>query len=202
MAGINVFQPGYNAAGTGSKQKNPGAVPVAPKATPAPVAQVQTYADSGSGGGGGGGAAAVAAPVAARPSLTDYINGNYLYQNQQKQNQLALSDFDAQTALGQQQTQAEQAQKEQALQQSLADLGNTNAESEAGRGLLNSGFTIQNQDKINQQGAVQDNSIQGLLSAFIQQRQAARAAQAQQGNSALDTVMQQLTQNYNTGTGV
>jgi hypothetical protein len=194
--------PGLGTVSLGGGLSPATAPPVKAKTAIAPVAApvVQQLSGGGSSGGGGGGAAAAALP--ARPSLTDFINGNYQYQDQQNQNNLALQDFDADTAQQKAATAADQAVKEQALQQNLADAGVSNAEGEAGRGLLRSGFTEQNQDKINAQGATQDNAIQGLMTALMSSRQTARQTQAQQNQAALNTIMGTLTQQYNTGTGV
>lgn len=172
---------------------------------PAPAAAAPTYQAPAAaqqalgGGGGGGGGAAAAAPVAApvKPSLSDYINSNFLYQQAQGQGNDALANYDAATTQGQQATQAEQALKDTQLQQSLGQAGQASADSLAAHGLLDSGVNFQNQDKIDQGGVVQQNAIDSLLTNFLQGRQTGRLNQQQANNTALNGIMNQLTQQYN-----
>jgi hypothetical protein len=160
-------------------------------ATAAPVARA-------TGGGGGGGAQVAAAPAIAKPSLSDYINSNFLYQQQQGVNDDALAGYDQQTLKGQQDTEAEQALRTQQLNQNLAAAGNTNAEDLAAHGLLRSGVNFQNQDKIDAQGVNQKSAIDSLLTQFNDTRQSGRLTQQQANAQALNSVIQQLTQQFNT----
>ena len=150
------------------------------------------------GGGGGSAPAAVATQAAARPSLSDYINSNFLYQQQEGANNDAMNNFDAQTLKGQQDTQATQALRGHELQQNQDQAGNANANDLAAHGLLNSGINFQNQDRINAQGANQQSSIDNLLSDFISGRQQGRQTQGNANRQALNGVMNQLTQQFNT----
>lgn len=168
---------------------------IAPAPAPAPA----PYSGGGgsySGGGGGGGTVAAATQAVVRPNLTDYINGNFLYQNANNEANRSLSDFDADTNRQQAIVAADQAQKEQSLKQQLADAGIQSAEDLAGRGLLRSGLTLQAQDKINQQGQQQENSIQDLLTNFLSGRQTARLSQEAQNRQNIAAAVSQLTNQY------
>lgn len=149
------------------------------------------------GGGGGGGSAVAATQAAAAPSLDDYIKNNFLYTSTADQNQRQLDDFDAQTLKGQQDVQAQQALKQQNLQQNLNDAGQANAEDLAGRGLLRSGINFQNQDRINQGGEQQQNQIAQLLTDFTGQRQTGRQQQLTANQAALNAQIAALTQQFN-----
>ena len=152
----------------------------------------------GGGGGGMGGAPAAATAAAARPSLSDYINSNFLYQQQQGANDDSMTNYDAQTMKGQQDTEATQALRGNDLRQNQDQAGNANANDLAAHGLLNSGINFQNQDRINAQGVNQQASIDNLLSDFISGRQQGRQTQGNANRQALNGVMNQLTQQFNT----
>jgi hypothetical protein len=147
---------------------------------------------------GGSGAVSAATTAAAAPSLSDYINSNFLYQQQQGVNDNALANYDASTLKGQQDTQAEQALRNQQLTTSLNDAGTTNAEDLAAHGLLRSGVDFQNQDKIDAQGVTQKSAIDSLLTNFLSQRDTGRLTQQQANQQALNSVMNQLATQFNT----
>jgi len=185
--------PSYRLSGKAQKTSLQNAVAPAP---PAPAPYSGGGGSYSGGGGGGGGTAAAATQAVVRPNLTDYINGNFLYQNANNEAQRSLSDFDADTTRQQAIVAADQAQKEQALKQQLADAGIQSAEDLAGRGLLRSGLTLQAQDKINQQGQQQENSIQDLLTNFLSGRQTARLSQEAQNRQNIAAAVSQLTNQY------
>lgn len=181
---------GMSLAGTGPSQ------PIVQQATQQAAAP-QMQPSGGAAAGGGSAPAAVATQAAARPSLSDYINSNFLYQQQNGAGNDAMANFDAQTLKGQQDTEATQALRGQELQQNQDQAGNANADNLAAHGLLNSGINFQNQDKINAQGVNQRSSIDNLLSDFISGRQQGRQSQDNANRQALNGVMNQLTQQFN-----
>jgi hypothetical protein len=175
----------------------PVAAPKAVAATPAPAPVANAAQALLSGGGSGGGSAGGAtSPAAAAPSLQDYINSNFLYQQQQGANDDALNNYDAQTLQQTQDTQAQQALKEQQLSQQQNQLGQTNADNLAAHGLLDSGINFQNQDKIDANGNTQQAAIDSLLTNLTSTRAQGRVTQQQANQTALNTVMNQLAQQY------
>lgn len=168
----------------------------APQATPAAAQPANAVQALLSGGGAGGGSAVAAGGVAAAPSLSDYINNNFLYQQQQGSNADALNNYDADTLAQTQETQGQQAVREQQLGQQQNQLGQSNADNLAAHGLLDSGINFQNQDKINAAGNTQQSAIDSLLTNLTQQRQSGRLTQQQANQTALNTVMNQLAQQY------
>ena len=181
---------GMSLAGMGPSQ------PIVQQATQQAAAP-QMQSSGGALAGAGSAPAAVATQAAARPSLSDYINSNFLYQQQNGAGNDAMANFDAQTLKGQQDTQATQALRGNELQQNQDQAGNANADNLAAHGLLNSGINFQNQDKINAQGVNQQSSIDNLLSDFISGRQQGRQTQDSANRQALNGVMNQLTQQFN-----
>ena len=183
-----------------------GSLAPAAAAAPQPIAQQATQqaaapsmqSSGGAVAGGSSAPAAVATQAAARPSLSDYINSNFLYQQQQGANDDSMTNFDAQTMKGQQDTEATQALRGNDLRQNQDQAGNANANDLAAHGLLNSGINFQNQDRINAQGVNQQASIDNLLSDFISGRQQGRQTQGNANRQALNGVMNQLTQQFNT----
>lgn len=153
---------------------------------------------SGGGGGGGGGAApaAAATAVAARPSLQDFISGNYLRKQAVDEGNTRLGEFDADTARQRGLVAADQELRRHTLQQNLDDQGLSNAETMAARGLLNSGLTFQNQDRINQQGNQQRGIIDQLLNTFTAQRQGQRAQQEAANRQAIADAIAKITDQY------
>ena len=141
------------------------------------AAPIQDYTGGGGsgGGGGGGGSAAAATAVAARPNLSDYLNNSYLRQQAVDEGARRLQEFDADTTRQRGLVTADQGLRRQQLQQNLDDQGVQNAETMAARGLLRSGLTLQNQDRINQSGNQQRGIIDQLLGTFEAQRAGARA---------------------------
>lgn len=168
-------------------------------ATPAPAVAAAPAANAVqsllSGGGSGGGASGATSPAAA-PSLQDYINSNFLYQQQQGQNDDALNNYDAGTLQQTQDTQAQQALKDQQLAQQQNQLGQTNADNLAAHGLLDSGINFQNQDKIDANGNTQQAAIDSLLTNLTATRAQGRVTQQQANQTALNTVMNQLATQY------
>lgn len=170
----------------------------APAPAPAPVYR-------GGGGGGGGSAPRMAAAPAApapppappRMSLEDYIKGSFLMKSQEAENSRLLEDFDASTMMQQQQVEADQTFRQQDLRRNLDEAGIDNAESKASRGVLRSGFTFQDQDKINAQGEQQQNLIANLLTNFLSQRQQGRVAEQARGRGLLNDRINMLTQDFN-----
>jgi hypothetical protein len=179
-------QPGYNQ----------------PAPAPAPPAQSYGGGGGGSRGGGGGGAAMAqpappAPPAVPRVSLEDYIRGNFLYKNQEAENQRLLGDYDAQTMMGQQQTEADQTSRRTDLNRTMDEAGVANANEKAARGTLRSGFTFQDQEKINVQGTQQRKFIDDLLTNFIAQRGSGRVNEQAQGRNRSNSVMTSLTDQFN-----
>lgn len=151
---------------------------------------------SGGGGGGGGGAAAAATQVAARPSLQDFISGNFLNKQAIDEGNRRLGEFDADTTRQQGLVAADQALRRTNLQQNLDDQGLQNAETMAARGLLNSGLTFQNQDKINQFGNNQRGVIDQLLTTFQTNRAGQRAQQEAANRAAIQDAISKITDQY------
>lgn len=199
-APASLARPGTVAMGGGFTGISP-ALSSPPQAIAQQATQQAAAPQMQAGGGGGSAPAAVATQAAARPSLSDYIDSNFLYQQQQGANNDAMNNFDAQTLKGQQDTQATQALRGQELQQNQDQAGNANANDLAAHGLLNSGINFQNQDRINAQGVNQQSSIDNLLSDFISGRQQGRQSQGNANRQALNGVMNQLTQQFNTQNG-
>lgn len=169
---------------------------------PAPVPVWDNSVDSGGGGGysggggGGGGSAAAATVAAARPSLQDFISGNFLNKQAIDEGNRRLGEFDADTTRQQGLVAADQALRRTNLQQNLDDQGVQNAETMAARGLLNSGLTFQNQDKINQFGNNQRGVIDQLLSTFQTNRAGQRAQQEAANRAAIQDAISKITDQY------
>jgi hypothetical protein len=161
---------------------------------------------SGGGGGGGGGSVAAAAPVAPpappRPNLQDYIHGNFQYGAANDEANRRLQEFDADTTRQQGLVQADQSTRRHQLQQTLDDQGEQNAEGMAARGILRSGLTFQNQDKINQFGDQQRGTIESLLNNFVTQRQGGRAQQEAANRASIADAISKITDQYNQQFGV
>lgn len=164
----------------------------APAPAPAPVAPASF---GGGGGGGGGGGAAPAAPP--MMNLDDFIKSNFLYTAEKNEGKRRLEDWDAETMRLQQETEADQKMRRAALGRRLDDAGTANAEDMAGRGLLRSGLTFQNQDRIEEEGVEQENVIAQLLTNLIGQRGHGRLNQEAQNRSALNDRISQLTDQFN-----
>jgi hypothetical protein len=141
--------------------------------------------------------AAPAPPPVPRVSLEDYIRGNFLYKNQNTENARLLDDFDSETMMGRQQTEADQTSRRTDLDRTMNEAGVANAEEKAARGTLRSGFTFQDQEKINVQGAQQRSFIDDLLTNFISQRQSGRVNEQAQGRGRSNAVMTSLTDQFN-----
>lgn len=166
---------------------------------PAPVPVWDASADQGggySGGGGGGGSAAAASVAAARPSLQDFIKNNFLNQQAIDEGNRRLGEFDADTTRQRGLVAADQALRRTNLQQNLDDQGEQNAETMAARGLLNSGLTFQNQDKINQFGNNQRGVIDQLLTTFQTNRAGQRAQQEAANRAAIQDAIAKITDQY------
>lgn len=181
---------------------------IAAASAPTPLQSVPTPAQQvlGGGGGGGGGAAAAgpaaaATNIAARPSLSDYITSNFLYNQQQGANQDNLNNYDQQSLKGAQDVGADQVFRGANLQQQLGDAGNSNANDLAAHGLLRSGINFQNQDKIDANGVNQQAGIDNLLTQFNSGRQSGRLNQQQANSQALNGIMNQLTTQFNAQNG-
>lgn len=187
----------YNALNNGRLTGGP-LQPAAAAATPAaaPAANAVQALLSGGVSGGGGASSAGVGGAAAAPSLQDYINSNFLYQQQQGVNNDSLNNFDADTLAQTQETQAQQALKEQQLGQQQNQLGQTNADNLAAHGLLDSGINFQNQDKIDANGNQQKSAIDSLLTNLVSTRAQGRLTQQQANQQALNTVMNQLSQQF------
>jgi hypothetical protein len=155
----------------------------------------------GGGGGGGGGSAAAATVAAARPSLQDYIANNFMKQQADQEGQRRLGEFDADTGRQRGLVQADQRLRQTNLQQTLDDQGESNAETMAARGLLRSGLTFQNQDKINQFGNQQRGVIDNLLSSFETNRASQRVQQEQANRQAIADAISKITDQYTTQFG-
>lgn len=156
----------------------------------------------GGGGGGGGGAAVAATAAAARPSLQDYISGNYLYKQAGDESTRRLGEFDADTGRQRGLVQADQALRRNQLKQTLDDQGESNAETMAGRGLLRSGLTFQNQDKINQFGNQQNSVIDQLLGTFAANRASQRSQQEAANRQSISDAIAKITDQYTNQFGV
>lgn len=175
---------------------------------PAPVASsggggrgyYSPFSSGGSGGGGGGGSVAAAPVAPPKPtiSLSDYINKNYALTSLDAENSRKMKDFDATTASDEAQTRADQAKRSVALDQSLAQQGDDNAESFASRGLGRSGLVFQAQDKIDADGENQKDAIGQLLTNLVAQRQQGRVSQDEANRAARLAAIQKLTDAYNT----
>lgn len=217
MPVISPMTPG-DRAGSPTKRKPPKTpswlspkvrtpqVPNAPapsgQQAPRPMAPAPAQESYGGGGGysGGGGYATYSAPPPPMPprmNLTDYIAKDPTYTAEISEGKRRLADFDAESLLGRQRTEAEQAVKLQDLGRFLTESSLGNAESMAGRGLLRSGGTFLNQDKINAEGNVKRNSIQDLLTQFLQERARGRTAQEAANRQAANERISQITQQYN-----
>lgn len=160
------------------------------------------YSGGGSGGGGGGGGAAAAATVAAaHPSLNDFINSNYLRQQAVDEGNRRLGEFDADTTRQRGLVSADQALRRTNLQQNLDDQGLQNAETMAARGILNSGMTFQNQDRINQFGNNQRGVIDQLLTTFQNNRASQRQAQEAANRQSIADAIAKITDQYATQYG-
>lgn len=146
-----------------------------------------------SGGGGGGGGM----DTVSRPSLDDYIKSNFLYTQTDNEGKRRLDDFDAEGLRLQQETEAEQRNRRNALQRDLAEASQASSEGLAGRGLLRSGFLFQNQDKINSIGAEKENDIASLLTDLISGRQSSRRQLEASNRDALNQQIQKLTDQFN-----
>lgn len=176
---------------------------------PAPVPVFDTSADQGGGGysggggggGGGGGSAAAATVAAARPSLTDFINGSYLRNQAVDEGNRRLGEFDADTTRQRGLVSADQALRRTNLQQNLDDQGLQNAETMAARGILNSGLTFQNQDRINQFGNNQRGVIDQLLTTFQNNRASQRQQQEAANRQSIADAIAKITDQYATQYG-
>lgn len=182
----------------------------APVGTGTVLAPTQTYsapasASSGGGGGGyvggggGGGAAAGAMAPVPQMSFDDYIAKDFGYTQTQNENARRLTDFDAQTLLQRQQAEADQGMRRAALQQTLSQMGGDWANDAANRGILRSGLYLQGQDKVDQAGVTGNQDIDQILTDLIASRQSEKVALEQQNRSALNDVLSQLSQKYNSG---
>lgn len=192
--GARPLAPNTAGGRTGGRPQGFAPAPAAPAPAPASAPVDPTFAAI---GGGGGGVAAAAPATAARPNLEDYIRNNFLYTQQDNQNKMNLDQYDAQTMLQQQQGQANGDLRQQQLQQNLNDQGQANAESFAARGLGRSGGVFAMQDKINANGQVQRQGIQQALQDLIANRGQGRLTQQQANQQALDSKIQQITQQFN-----
>lgn len=191
--------PGFTTGGYGSGATQQAPLAVAGSSLP-PASPLSPATPSGGGSGSGGGTiAAPAAPAAPAMTLDQYIKNNFLYNQTQAAQSNALSNYDANTLKGTQDTQALQSQRESQLQQTQADAGNANANNLAARGLLRSGINFQNQDKINATGAQAQNGIDNLLTNFVGAQQGGRANLVNQQQQALNTVLGQVMQQFNGG---
>lgn len=154
--------------------------------------------DTGSYGGGGGGysAMATAAPAITPPSLEDYVKNDYLVSQQDQENQRTLSDFDMQTTRDRSLVQLDQQGRLKTLEGQLNEAGTNSAGDLASRGLLRSGFTAQAQDRINQEGVKQRQSVADLLTNFTSGRQTARLDQEAKNRAALAEARQNSINGY------
>lgn len=170
------------------------------QAAPTPVFDTSVDAGGGyaGGGGGGGGAApaAAATAAAARPALNDFINNSYLRQQAVDEGGRRLGEFDADTTRQRGLVTADQALRRTNLQQNLDDQGLQNAETMAARGILNSGLTFQNQDRINQYGNNQRGVIDQLLTTFTNNRAGQRAQQEAANRQAIQDAIAKVTDQY------
>lgn len=152
------------------------------------------------GGGGGGASAAVAAPVPQRMSLQDYIANDFTRRQEEEAANRRMTDFDADTMRQRQFVEQDQTMKRNELGRDLGQAGIENAETMAGRGLLRSGGTFLNQDKINQQGVEKEANIADLLTKFISDRGQGRLSQEAANRQAMNERLANITNQYNTGT--
>jgi hypothetical protein len=163
-----------------------------------PGAQTAAPAGGGYGGGGGGGAAA-AGPAVTPMTFDDFIAKDFGYNQTRNEGDRRLQDFDAETARMQQETQSEQAMRRAVLQQTLQELGGDTANDAANRGILRSGLYMQNQDRVDQAGVRGNQDIESILTQLIGQRAGGRVQQEQGNRSALNDVLSQLSQQFNSG---
>ncbi len=137
-----------------------------------------------------------------RPSFDQYVSGDFGYNQTRNEGDRRLQDFEAQTLLGRQQTESDQNMRRSALQQTLSQMGGDWANDAANRGILRSGLYLQGQDKVDQQGVQGNQDIDQLLSQFITGRQSEKVNLEQQNRSALNDVLSQLSQKYNSGLAI
>lgn len=142
---------------------------------------------------GGGRAAPQPAPI----TFDDFVKNDFFYNQRLAENERLLSDFDAETLRMQQETEARQQLQRQYLAERLADMGIASAGDQAARGMLRSGSTFQKQDRINQYGAKEENTIAQLLTDLLSERTSGRVAQEQANRAAINQVLQQLASRFN-----
>lgn len=168
------------------------AISTAPQVTPGTTSGGR----AGGGGGGGGGSAGAAGPIANPQSMQDFIRGNHLYGMQEQENNRRMQEFDAESGRGRGEVEADQKVRRFDLAESLGDQSQTNAEDMAGRGMLRSGGTFVNQDKINAFGVKQEAGIADLLSTYQAQRGNGRVQQDAANRQALNERIQALAAQY------
>lgn len=149
------------------------------------------------GGGGGGGVGDIGAP--APMTFDDFVKKNFTYTQTQNEGARRLQDFDAETLLKRQQTEAEQNMRRTALQQTLQQMGGDWANDAANRGILRSGLYLQGQDRVDKQGVTGNQDIDQLLTNLLQERSSGRVQQEASNRSALNDVLSQLSQQFNSG---
>jgi len=173
-----------------------GPRPSAP--APAPV----SYGNPGGGGPGGGATAAPVAPAAPQMSFDDFVAKDFGYTQTKNENSRRLQDYDAETLRSQQETEAEQEMRRAALDETLTTMGGDWANDAANRGVLRSGLYLQGQDQVDQQGVEGNQDIDQLLTNLISQRQGGRVQQEATNRGALNDVLSQLSQKFNSGLAI
>lgn len=156
----------------------------------APVASASRAA----GGGGGGGNVPPGNPVM---SLEDFIQNHILKRKADAEASRMLDDFDAETMRLKQETEADQAVRNQDLDMYLADAGRDAAGSLAARGLERSGLLFQAQDRINEEGVRRRSSIADLMTQLVGQRGRGRQEAERSARQMINQRIQQLSEMFN-----
>ena len=189
--------PGVAANPVATNLKPTGArTPAAAAPSPAPAVSY------GGGGGGGGSAAAPVAPAAPKMSFDDFIAKDFGYKQTKNENSRRLQDYDAESLLLQQQTESEQDMRRTALEETLQQMGGDWANDAANRGILRSGLYLQGQDQVDQQGVEGNQDIDQLLTNLQSKRSTGRVAQEAANRNALNDVLSQLSEKFNSGLAI
>lgn len=171
-------------------------LPTAPDLSGLPNAS-QTSAPAPVAKGAGGGGAGVPGGQAPTLTLEDFIKNHILKRQADAEGGRMLDDFDAETMRLKQETEAEQAVRNQDLDMYLADSGRDAAGSLAARGLERSGLLFQQQDRINEEGVRRRGGIADLMTQLVGERGRGRQETERNAQQLINERIQRLTEMFN-----